>query len=712
MKTMRRILSLLMVLAMAIGLSAPVFADPADVQTVNVNTGAGSITIENAQKDETYKIYHLFDATYSDDGTTKNVIYKIRNFDTMTAEQKAAAIAVFDDATAVPGKWFECNANGEISARAGFTDSVLKTAGTTTDSVAGEFRAWAESYSNGTLLNGPDGTKATETTLKFDKLAYGYYMITSTLENSNITPPTNYITVNSNLPDVKVIDKNQGPNWDNGDDRPGKIIIDDQVHCGKEEHTHTSDCGDGPDFNCGKEEHTHTPAGGKCYQTQVNEANLDEPIHFDIGVDATNFNGEAKIWKYVITDKIAAGMSYVYDATHPFEVKVGDTTVAPYDATSNPNGYTITWYTADPHGTPAGTVVTPATDADKTASLKTAQFFRIELPWTSPVGPFCAEGCTTEHTHNWLGDAVHLYPSAAEIHVNYYGKLDSEKADKVNYETANENTAKFTWYEDHQEPTPDGKDPEPKHPEKKTETYVTELKIFKYKGAQKTALQGAEFTLTREGESFPIFTTGVQYVPYNAEAQDSAAGVANPIHKYERDSSSTIKAYYELLSGGYTDKAPTDADSKPELYMDGTGATKFMKDTFTEIKKNDSTAQTTVSAFVDANGYIVFKGLGEGNYKIEETVVPEGFNKAADVVFTVKFKTAEKTWTTVINEGDTELFNGTEKELYVEIENKTGSELPETGGIGTTLFYLFGAVMTVGAGVVLVTRRRMKSVNA
>ena len=679
---MKKFLSILLAAVLVLSLSATAFAA---TQTVNVNTGAGSITMENAQKDETYKLYHLFDATYSEDAITgkQNVIYKIRNFDTMTAEQKAAAVAVFADETTVPGKWFSATENGEVSARDGFTNSVLKTAGTTTDSVAGEFRTWAETY--GELLQ---TVTATETTLKFDKLAYGYYMITSTLENSNLTPPTNYITVNSNLPDVKVIDKNQGPNWDNGDDRPGKVVIDDQLHCGKEEHTHTA-------------------AGGKCYQTQVNESNLDEPIHFDIGVDATNYNGEAKIWKYVVTDKIAAGMSYVVDGTHPFEVKVGDTTVLPYDATTNPNGYTITWYTADPFGTPAGTVVTPAAAADKTASLKTAQFFRIELPWTSPVGPFCNEGCTTEHTHNWLKDAVHLYPSAAEIHVNYYGKLDSEKADKVNYETANENTAKFTWYEDHDKPTPDGKDPEPKHPEKKTETYVTELKLFKYQGAEKTALQGAEFTLTREGESFPIFTTGVQYVPYNASATDSEATATNPIHKYERDSSNAIKAYYELKSGGYTDKAPTDTDSKPELYVDGTGNTKFMKDTFTEIQKNDSTAQTTVSAFVDANGYIVFKGLGEGNYKIEETVVPEGFNKAADIVFTVKFDPENKTWTTVINQGDQELFDGTEKELYVEIENKAGSELPETGGIGTTIFYVVGAILFLGAGVVLVTRRKI-----
>ena len=44
----------------------------------------------------------------------------------------------------------------------------------------------------------------------------------------------------------------------------------------------------------------------------------------------------------------------------------------------------------------------------------------------------------------------------------------------------------------------------------------------------------------------------------------------------------------------------------------------------------------------------------------------------------------------------------------VEVENKTGSLLPSTGGMGTTLFYIFGAILVVGSGVVLITKKRMK----
>ena len=48
-------------------------------------------------------------------------------------------------------------------------------------------------------------------------------------------------------------------------------------------------------------------------------------------------------------------------------------------------------------------------------------------------------------------------------------------------------------------------------------------------------------------------------------------------------------------------------------------------------------------------------------------------------------------------------------ELDADIENKQGAELPSTGGIGTTIFYILGTVLVIGAGVLLVTRRRMSA---
>ena len=43
----------------------------------------------------------------------------------------------------------------------------------------------------------------------------------------------------------------------------------------------------------------------------------------------------------------------------------------------------------------------------------------------------------------------------------------------------------------------------------------------------------------------------------------------------------------------------------------------------------------------------------------------------------------------------------------LEVENKTGTELPSTGGMGTTIFYVLGAILLAGATVLLITKKRM-----
>ena len=86
-----------------------------------------------------------------------------------------------------------------------------------------------------------------------------------------------------------------------------------------------------------------------------------------------------------------------------------------------------------------------------------------------------------------------------------------------------------------------------------------------------------------------------------------------------------------------------------------------------------------------------FTGLANGTYTLVEKTVPAGYNKAADSTFT-------------ISEGN---YTATNLEQTSTVINEAGSVLPSTGGIGTTIFYAIGAVLVIGAGIVLVTRRRM-----
>ena len=110
----------------------------------------------------------------------------------------------------------------------------------------------------------------------------------------------------------------------------------------------------------------------------------------------------------------------------------------------------------------------------------------------------------------------------------------------------------------------------------------------------------------------------------------------------------------------------------------------------------EKAAEGFVSATIKA-GKVTIKGLDSGTYYLEETKAPAGYNVLAERV-EVKIDHANLTATV---EGDTYVSGG------VQVINQTGAELPSTGGIGTTIFYVVGGLLVVAAGVLLVTRKRM-----
>ena len=147
---------------------------------------------------------------------------------------------------------------------------------------------------------------------------------------------------------------------------------------------------------------------------------------------------------------------------------------------------------------------------------------------------------------------------------------------------------------------------------------------------------------------------------------------------------------------------------------------------FTLYKKINGTYVQVGEEITGVNTF-EFKGQDAGYYKLVETTVPTGFNKADDVEIVVEAEydtdaadpklksltvtpaTAGFTVTTtpVSNEDPNHIT--TDGIISGKILNQKGSTLPSTGGIGTTIFYVLGAILVVGAGVVLVTRRRMSA---
>ena len=121
-----------------------------------------------------------------------------------------------------------------------------------------------------------------------------------------------------------------------------------------------------------------------------------------------------------------------------------------------------------------------------------------------------------------------------------------------------------------------------------------------------------------------------------------------------------------------------------------------------------------------ANGLLIVKGLKTGTYSITETAAPRGYNKLTAPVSVKAVKTGETTTSTTTyldadgNITDQRTEGGSVVEVSIQelaatpvvVVNKTGSVLPSTGGIGTTIFYMLGAVLVLGAGIVMVIRHR------
>lgn len=118
--------------------------------------------------------------------------------------------------------------------------------------------------------------------------------------------------------------------------------------------------------------------------------------------------------------------------------------------------------------------------------------------------------------------------------------------------------------------------------------------------------------------------------------------------------------------------------------------------TFTQIKLTD-----------DADGLksskVIIKGLDKDSYVLREVEAPHGYNKASDM--TIAAETLVEIDGTIIDAS-----NATEGDVgVVTVINNTGNELPSTGGVGTTIFYVIGSILLIGAVILLVTRKRMNA---
>ena len=130
-----------------------------------------------------------------------------------------------------------------------------------------------------------------------------------------------------------------------------------------------------------------------------------------------------------------------------------------------------------------------------------------------------------------------------------------------------------------------------------------------------------------------------------------------------------------------------------------------------EIADGDKIVDTIVTV---ADGIFNIKGIDDTvEYTLEEIEAPADYNKAAPTK--IKLSTGYKQNTDGTTDGTTFNYlqisqddNSGVDGNGVTVVNRKGSELPSTGGIGTQIFYGVGGAIVVGAGVLLITKKRAK----
>ena len=139
-----------------------------------------------------------------------------------------------------------------------------------------------------------------------------------------------------------------------------------------------------------------------------------------------------------------------------------------------------------------------------------------------------------------------------------------------------------------------------------------------------------------------------------------------------------------------------------KLKKDGSDLIKFVKvsdateDTELTYRVAKTGEENTVTEITTpSSGKFTIQGLDADTYHLTEKEQPKGYNKLATPI-------------TVIIETDGKIKIDTSYVNVVEVENKTGTILPSTGGMGTTIIYMVGAILVIGSGIVLLSKKKSK----
>ena len=168
-----------------------------------------------------------------------------------------------------------------------------------------------------------------------------------------------------------------------------------------------------------------------------------------------------------------------------------------------------------------------------------------------------------------------------------------------------------------------------------------------------------------------------------------------PVFKYFKDTTGN----HGLANAKFTLSKNVDGASPIELIkVSGEDATAGTELVYRLATSKDTTGKETVVT-TPTSGKFKIVGLDYDTYYLTETEAPNGFNK---------LKKAVKIEMTAGGLGTFKIDDATTPASKAEIENKTGTLLPSTGGVGTTMMYIVGAALLIGSGVLLITKKNAK----
>jgi fimbrial isopeptide formation D2 family protein/LPXTG-motif cell wall-anchored protein len=203
-------------------------------------------------------------------------------------------------------------------------------------------------------------------------------------------------------------------------------------------------------------------------------------------------------------------------------------------------------------------------------------------------------------------------------------------------------------------------------------------------------------------------------ITYTAELLSTAAADTDYVNKefteyskYKTNPNEVkVKTYDFDLEKTFTGSNDTTLEATFNLYASASGTkaasplelveeTKYEK--YVKADSNDQTKTTTITAKLGTT--LNVRGLAEGTYYLTELTTAPGYNRLTeDIVIEI-----DAAGNATVS-GNHDLFSASGDKITVV--NNTGSVLPSTGGIGTTIFYIAGLVLVLGAAAIVIARRK------